>query len=497
MQMARLFGFMMGGVGLVTVSCAEAGKGRAQVDSGGPRVEDTDGADTSAPPVAAPTFVLAGGGSEGEVGDAGAWSARLYGHLLDGGDVTGDGQVRVVVLSTAEETDWLPSYFVDLGADGAENLRVASRDAAEEAGERVDTADAVFLKGGDQGEYYDLWNDTALEGALRGLVARGGGLGGTSAGAMSQGALALAGGEDLVSADVLEDACTAYLDDRDGGSGLKTDFFDFVPALVDTHFVERARLGRLAGALARAVDEGQAEAPLGIGIEVQTGLWIHQGRAEVIGEGSVTLLHTDGAPAPTRDCGAPLDWRGLGLDRLIEGLGFELADPRSVSGALALESIPALGAIEAEPGFGARSDDNSDEESFSWVVERAPDPYGGHSGGGAARLLGAAGLLEAQDRDRRAANDEALFQALAEGGLGIGILADGQSALGVEGGRLTVSATGERPQSALVIDVRENRGVAVGAAASVHDAGDGGLRPAAILGATVDLVGLGEGLSLD
>jgi hypothetical protein len=67
----------------------------------------------------------------------------------------------------------------------------------------------------------------------------------------------------------------------------------------------------------------------------------------------------------------------------------------------------------------------------------------------------------------------------------------------VEGGRLTVSATGERPQSALVIDVRENRGVAVGAAASVHDAGDGGLRPAAILGATVDLVGLGEGLSLD
>ena len=67
----------------------------------------------------------------------------------------------------------------------------------------------------------------------------------------------------------------------------------------------------------------------------------------------------------------------------------------------------------------------------------------------------------------------------------------------MEGGRLTVSATGERPQSALVIDVRENRGVAVGAAASAHDAGDGGLRPAAILGATVDVVGLGEGLALD
>ena len=482
---------------LLLVACTDAAKPRRDGVDSGPIVEDSGGDDTDAPPVALPTFVLAGGGSEGERGDEGAWSARLYGHLLDGGDVTGDGQVTVVVLSTAEETDWLPAYFVDLGADGAENLRVASRAAAEEAGEFVDVADAVFLKGGDQGEYYDLWNDTALEGALRGLVARGGGLGGTSAGAMSQGALALAGGEDLVSADVLEDACTMYLDDADGGSGLKTDFFDFVPALVDTHFLERARLGRLAGALARAVDEGQAEAPLGIGIEVQTGLWIHEGRAEVIGEGSVTLLHTDGAPAPTRVCGEPLDWRGLGLDRLIEGLGFDLADPRSVSGALPLESIPRLGAIEAEPGFAARCDDNSDEEAFSWVVERSPDPYGGHTGGGAARLLGAAGLLEAQDRDRRAANDEALFQALAEGGLGIGILADGASLLSVEDGRLLVSAIDDGPQAALVVDVRDNLGVAVGAAASVHDAGDGGLRPAAILGATLDVVGLGAGLALD
>ncbi|HNC96024.1 MAG TPA: hypothetical protein PKW90_07860, partial [Myxococcota bacterium] len=139
----------------------------------------------SAPiPTPAGPVVLAGGGSEGDNGDPDSWSARLYKSLLEGGDVTGDGKLRVAVLSVEEEDDWLPRYWEELGADEAFNLQVATRADASDPTLEAELADvdAAFLKGGDQGEYYDRWNDSELEAGLLALRERGGGLGGTSAG---------------------------------------------------------------------------------------------------------------------------------------------------------------------------------------------------------------------------------------------------------------------------------------------------------------------------
>ena len=60
-------------------------------------VPPADTADTADTGAAVGVQVLCGGGSEGELDDLSAWSAVAYRAMLEGGDVTGDGLVRVSV----------------------------------------------------------------------------------------------------------------------------------------------------------------------------------------------------------------------------------------------------------------------------------------------------------------------------------------------------------------------------------------------------------------
>ncbi len=435
-----------------------------------------------------------------------AWSARLYRHLIDGGDVNADGRVMVLVLSEDDDRPWLPEYFVWLGADVAIVRTVPTREAAEDTGliEAVANADAVFIKGGDQGQYYDLWQGTALHTAVTDLAARGGGIGGTSAGAMSLASIALAGGRDYVTPDVLADACTPFLDDADGGSALKTDFFALVPALIDTHFVERARLGRMTGALARAVADGLDPAPIGLGLDAQTGVWFPGDTPDmesaetapwpaigtVVGDGSVTVVRTATAAAPLRPCGAPLGWAGLEMDRLIDGMEVDLSAGGVVraSGGPTTLSPPALSLLrtpdtESTPWLLTAADPDA-EEGFGQVIVR--EPYALRPGTAPLRLDGATGVLAAHDPDHRALNDEALFQSLASGGFALGVIADGDGQIGGDESGLLLVETGSTPQSALLLRVPAGAQGSVGPGASPH--GGTGLHPSALLGATLHVL---------
>ena len=173
--------------------------------------------------------VLAGGGREGDQGDTNAWSYRLYRKLVENGDRNNDGVVKVAILTTLLEVNdpdwyayaeapttanppglglthaqavaqallddaWLPDYFQWLGSSvglntQAVNVEATSSVDANDAARMAPVADAdvVFIKGGDQGEYFDKWNSSLLEAHIRSVVqTRGGAVGGTSAGAMSQ-----------------------------------------------------------------------------------------------------------------------------------------------------------------------------------------------------------------------------------------------------------------------------------------------------------------------
>ena len=347
-------------------------------------------------------LVLAGGGAESEMDDVAGWSNRAYGALLSRGDVTGDGWVRVGVLSVDAETDWIPEAFRQLGADAAENVQIATREDAEIAD--LSGFDVLFLKGGDQGVYYDRWNDTEVERAIRELWAAGGAIGGTSAGAMSLSEVALAGSRDLISADVMADSHTPYLDDTDGGSGVHADFIGLLGgALVDTHFTERGRLGRLLGALARDRDERGSD-HVGIGIERRTALVVEEELATVIGEGSVTFVH--GGGVPIREPGVGLGWSGLSVDRLVDGGMWDLAARQSRSVG---ESIPSAGSSGWNEGP-LRLDS---EEHFA--VEIETEPYATRSTTGSVQRS-TLGWFGAFERERRALCHEALYRGLYDYG---------------------------------------------------------------------------------
>lgn len=435
--------------------------------------------------------MLCGGGSEGDLDDLSAWSAVAYGALLEGGDVTGDGLVTVAVLATGEESNWIPQYFERLGADDAFNVRVGTRTAANDDDIATDLADvdAVFLKGGDQGEYYDAWNGTALEDAILAVAARGGGIGGTSAGAMSQAEYALAGGNDYVTADVLADATTAYLDDvSDGGSGIHTDFLGLLPdTFVDTHVGTRARLGRMVGAMARAIAEGAPSDLLGIGLDEQTCITVRERTAAVNGVGSVVFLRP-GAEVARRDAGSPLVWAGLTLDRLTDGwvydldAGVDTAAPPDGAEAIAWDGVAA------DPGAEAWSVDGAvptDEEGFAWVVERAPDAWGLHAGTASVILADTVGILDAHDSDTRGVSDEAFFRALYEHPAASGFLVGEGGALTRDAGapsRVALRGTGATPLATMVVTGARAAWRSLSPSVSPADAGDGGLHAAGLVG---------------
>ncbi|MFH1464263.1 MAG: cyanophycinase [Pseudomonadota bacterium] len=454
--------------------------------------------DTGAPPVG--VVVLAGGGTEGEVGEPEAWSAQLYRPLLVGGDVTGDGRITVLVLSAGVESDWLPGYFRWLGADESFNLQISSRDAASDPAlaDTFAAMDAVFLKGGDQGVYYDLWNDTLLEEQILGVWARGGGLGGTSAGAMSLAGHALAGGKDLVSADVLADACTEWLADAsDGGSAVHDDFLGVLPeVLIDTHFTERGRLGRLAGAMAREQDERAPERLLGIGIEAETGLVVRDGLAEVLGVGSVAFVRPRPGGSLRRDCGEPLVYTDLSLDLLTEGWIFDLEAraPDRVAPPADAEPV-AWDGILHDPENGVRwcvkGAEARDEQEFGWMAKRGEAPFFVQAGERPPLLVDTLGILRADDEDARALGQEALFRALYE--------LPGVSGLSVSAGAfLVANETGrvgfypESPRDAevatLVIDTRAVDWRSLSPVPSRYDGGDGSLHAAGLLGLTLHVL---------
>ena len=378
-------------------------------------------------------IVLAGGGSEGDIGDTSAWSYPLYGRLLQRGDVTGDGIVSVAVLAASDQTEWLPLYFEWIGTTlglrvDARNFFVRNRKEADspDVADGIGRADAIFIKGGDQGVYYDIWNGTLLETAIRAASLRGAAIGGTSAGAMALSECCLSGSRDLISSDVMSDAFTPYLDDASdpGTSGIHTDFLSLLRDIaVDTHFTQRGRLGRLAGILAKATEDAvrPKTALLGIGIDEQTGIAVADRVAEIFGRGAVTFLRASDATRLDRRPGCPLVYTDLLLDRLLQGERFDLNARRARP---AIESPPrspaGLGAGGVSgPGWEARmilidGGRTVNSDLFEYTVSRQLMIPGLIRTTSPQFVPGTVGFTDAGSSSNRAPAQQAFLAALSE-----------------------------------------------------------------------------------
>lgn len=224
-------------------------------------------------------LMLVGGGSESN----GGWSDTPYQWMVDNAD-----NKKIGIISYSDADNWLPDYFVDLGAVEAVNIKIDSRELADQSGmlDSLNQYDALFFKGGDQSRYYDYYKNTAVQTAIEEIYNRGGVIGGTSAGmAILSGVMFTAANGSAYPYDALSDINSQYMT-------LENDFLSFYPDYIfDTHFIERGRTSRLIGFLANWYDK-QEELIKGIGIDDRTALCINEsGIGTVYGTGAASIYH--------------------------------------------------------------------------------------------------------------------------------------------------------------------------------------------------------------
>ncbi len=198
----------------------------------------------------------------------------------------------------------------------------------------VDEADGVFFAGGDQADYVH-WKGSPLTTALSNLYARGGIIGGTSAGCSIQGpfvfdALAAdAQGTEVETADAVAAPFESII-------SFTRDMFSWATlplVITDPHFVTRDRFGRLAAFVARQYADGAAATGVvGVGIDEMNALLVDKnGMATLVQEtgdtqsGTGAYILQPAAPATTCEIGAPLLYKNLKVMRLVPGDTFDFS----------------------------------------------------------------------------------------------------------------------------------------------------------------------------
>lgn len=222
-------------------------------------------------------LMLVGGGGETD----GGWSDSPYQWMVENTE-----NKKIGIISYSDADNWLPDYFVSLGASEAVNIRIDSRDLANQATmlDSLNQYDALFFKGGDQSRYYDYYKNTAVQTAIEEIYNRGGVIGGTSAGmAILSGVMFTAAEGSAYPYDALSDINSQYIT-------LENDFLSFYPDYIfDTHFIERGRTSRLIGFLANWY-ENQSQLINGIGIDDRTAMCINaDGLGTVYGTGAASI----------------------------------------------------------------------------------------------------------------------------------------------------------------------------------------------------------------
>ncbi|MDT5271938.1 MAG: hypothetical protein QOH49_4124, partial [Acidobacteriota bacterium] len=214
-----------------------------------------NGADV-APALAGPAHDFGGGGTD--VDAALQW-------IIDQvrGCTSCATKVDVVILRSTGSNGYNDYIYAMNGVDSVETLVITSaKDSNTAAVETtVRNAEVVFFAGGDQCDYVKNFKGTRVETAVEAVYARGGGVGGTSAGEAIQGEFTYDGcaGSAISS--------QALLDPYRRDITFTYDFFNWAhmeDVITDSHFVTRDRMGRTLAFLARQIRDGHASSALGM-----------------------------------------------------------------------------------------------------------------------------------------------------------------------------------------------------------------------------------------
>lgn len=262
-------------------------------------------------------LALIGGGAEGDLGDDSAWSANVYGWIVEKANYG-----KVVIVAAQPQTEFLASYFTSLGASEAIYVTIGTTGEAADPQnlQHLENADAIFLKGGDQWTYLSAWMGSDVQTVLDQAIKNGKVLAGTSAGAHVLSGVAYdARNGSVRPGEALRNAFDSRITFTHG-------FLSVLPKMiVDTHFTERGRLARLAPMFARLIVSDAPDVRAAIGIDDRTALLVDpQGRAQVSGEGSVTVLQRTAETEVDAPPSSPPHVRSLRMDVLGDGYAIDL-----------------------------------------------------------------------------------------------------------------------------------------------------------------------------
>jgi cyanophycinase len=257
--------------------------------------------------------VMVIGGNENKDGQRG-----ILEHLAK---QVGKGKLVVATLASEEpEAQWAQyqRVFGELGVRRIEQLDARRREDLLDPGmlDRLEDAAVLFFAGGDQLKITSRFGGTQFCERMRELYQKGATIAGTSSGAsvMSETMLVAGAADESHSAE---------------GSLRMAPGLAFMPGVIlDQHFAERGRIGRLVGAVA------QNPRLLGLGIDEDTAaLFDGHRKLRVMGSGAVYVIDGRGLTyTSTAEGGAgAASVHGLALHVLSDGDLFDLETrtPRS------------------------------------------------------------------------------------------------------------------------------------------------------------------------
>jgi cyanophycinase len=238
--------------------------------------------------------------------------------LKDVAKRVGKGPLVIMTCATEEPQEAWERYravFTKLGVAELAHVDVRDRESAldPEVSAPLDNARGVFFTGGDQLRITSHIGGTPVYDRIRNVLERGGVVAGTSAGASVMSETMLVGG--------LSDNTPRVDEIVQMAPGL-----GFLHgAIVDMHFSERGRIGRLLGAVA------QNPRVVGIGIDEDTAMVVKADCVEVLGSGAVWFL--DGRRAGTTNVSDAMGDETLSIENVtlhVLGAGhhFDLANRR-------------------------------------------------------------------------------------------------------------------------------------------------------------------------
>jgi cyanophycinase len=235
---------------------------------------------------------------------------------LSGGEAA---EILIMTVATDEVAETVKDYrkvFRRLGVRHVKAFDVSVReDTKSKRGfNAIESANGIFFSGGDQLNIASLLGGTDMLALIQERHRRGCVVAGTSAGAAMMSTSMLISGKPEES---------PRFGNVEIGPGL-----DFIHgAIIDTHFSQRGRCGRLMTAVAHYPQD------IGIGLDEDTAILVDDSEFQVLGSGSVIIV--DGGPMTHSNLhdlehGESLELHDLVLHVLPAGARFDLKKQRPI-----------------------------------------------------------------------------------------------------------------------------------------------------------------------